>query len=55
MDLKSVVEAVNGGMIPPPIYCDDEIFAAERERVFGRAWMYLAHESGVLHVLRNVT
>ncbi|MDX6586804.1 MAG: 3-phenylpropionate/trans-cinnamate dioxygenase subunit alpha, partial [Solirubrobacterales bacterium] len=47
MDLTSIVEAVNDGRIPPAIYCDEDIFKAERERVFGRAWMYLAHESEI--------
>lgn len=27
------------------VYTDPEIFALEMERVFGRAWLYLAHES----------
>jgi phenylpropionate dioxygenase-like ring-hydroxylating dioxygenase large terminal subunit len=58
MDLTSIVEAVNDGRIPPAIYCDEDIFKAERERVFGRAWMYLAHESEIPepgdYVLRRI-
>ena len=47
VNLESIVEAVNDGMIPPAIYSDEEIFRLERERVFGRSWMYLAHESEI--------
>ncbi|MDX6397598.1 MAG: hypothetical protein QOJ43_1006 [Gaiellaceae bacterium] len=58
MDLTNIVEAVNDGRIPPAIYCDEDIFKAERERVFGRAWMYLAHESEIPepgdYVLRRI-
>jgi phenylpropionate dioxygenase-like ring-hydroxylating dioxygenase large terminal subunit len=47
VDIQSLVESVNRGMIPPAIYCDEEIFKLEKERVFGRSWMYLAHESEI--------
>lgn len=47
MDLERIVESVNDGMVPPAIYSDEEIFRLERERVFGRSWMYLAHESEI--------
>jgi phenylpropionate dioxygenase-like ring-hydroxylating dioxygenase large terminal subunit len=29
------------------VYTDPEIFAAERERIFGKCWLYVAHESEV--------
>jgi phenylpropionate dioxygenase-like ring-hydroxylating dioxygenase large terminal subunit len=58
VDLAPIVAAINDGMVPPAIYCDDEIFAIERERIFGRAWMYLAHESEIPepgdYVLRRI-
>jgi phenylpropionate dioxygenase-like ring-hydroxylating dioxygenase large terminal subunit len=47
VDIATVVQNVDDGMIPPAIYCDEEIFRLERERVFGRSWLYLAHESEV--------
>jgi phenylpropionate dioxygenase-like ring-hydroxylating dioxygenase large terminal subunit len=58
MDIARVVQHVNDGMIPPAIYCDDEIFSLERERLFGRSWMYLGHESEIPepgdYVLRRI-
>ena len=36
-------------MIPAHIYNDGEIFALEQERLFGRAWMFVAHESEIPH------
>jgi phenylpropionate dioxygenase-like ring-hydroxylating dioxygenase large terminal subunit len=38
---------VRRGMIPAHIYNDAELFGLERERVFGRSWVFLAHESEV--------
>jgi phenylpropionate dioxygenase-like ring-hydroxylating dioxygenase large terminal subunit len=56
--LAAVVESVREGLIPPSIYCDEAIFALERERVFGRSWLYLAHESEIPdpgdYVLRRI-
>jgi len=58
MDITTIVENVNNGMVSPAIYCDDEIFRLERERLFGRSWMYLAHESEIPepgdYVLRRI-
>jgi phenylpropionate dioxygenase-like ring-hydroxylating dioxygenase large terminal subunit len=58
VNLAGIVESVADGMIPPAIYCDEDIFRVERERLFGRAWMYLAHESEVPepgdYVLRRI-
>jgi phenylpropionate dioxygenase-like ring-hydroxylating dioxygenase large terminal subunit len=31
------------------VYSDPAIFALERERLFGRAWLYVAHESQLRH------
>jgi phthalate 3,4-dioxygenase subunit alpha len=46
-DLSSVVETVRQGRIPAHVYSDPEIFELERERVFGKAWVFLAHESEI--------
>jgi phenylpropionate dioxygenase-like ring-hydroxylating dioxygenase large terminal subunit len=45
--LEPIVEELRRGMIPATIYSDAEIFAREREQVFGRAWLFLAHESEI--------
>jgi phenylpropionate dioxygenase-like ring-hydroxylating dioxygenase large terminal subunit len=38
---------VRSGMIPAHVYNDEHIFALERERLFARAWMFVAHQSEV--------
>jgi len=45
--LERVVSEVRRGWIPAGVYSDPEVFAAEVERVFGRAWVFLAHESEI--------
>jgi len=47
MDLAEVIDDVRRGMIPAIVYSDDEIFELEKRRVFGKAWMFLAHESEI--------
>ena len=34
-------------MIPAHVYSDPDVFELERERLFGSAWVFLAHESEV--------
>jgi phthalate 3,4-dioxygenase subunit alpha len=46
-DIAAVVDEVRRGMIPAHIYNDAEIFALERDRLFSRAWIFLAHESEI--------
>jgi phthalate 3,4-dioxygenase subunit alpha len=46
-NLEAIVEDVRRGMIPATVYSDPELFELEEERVFGRAWAYLAHESEI--------
>jgi phenylpropionate dioxygenase-like ring-hydroxylating dioxygenase large terminal subunit len=46
-DLEKVLADVRRGMIPAHIYNDEEIFRLERERLFGRAWIFVGHESEV--------
>lgn len=33
------------GLISPKIFIDDEIYRLELERVFGRSWLFLAHDT----------
>jgi phenylpropionate dioxygenase-like ring-hydroxylating dioxygenase large terminal subunit len=46
-DQAAVLSQVRRGMIPAHIYNDDDVFALERERVFGRSWVFVAHESEI--------
>ncbi|WP_300009804.1 aromatic ring-hydroxylating dioxygenase subunit alpha [Pseudonocardia sp.] len=41
---------VRQGMIPAHIYNDPEIFRLEKERLFSRTWLFVAHESEVPQV-----
>jgi phthalate 3,4-dioxygenase subunit alpha len=47
VDVSYIASEIEQGMIPASIYSDEEIFALERERVFERSWMFLAHESEI--------
>ncbi len=42
-----VFEAVRRGMIPAHIYNDRQLFELEKERLFSRTWLFLAHESEI--------
>ena len=46
-DHSGMLGDVRRGMIPAHIYNDAEVFALERERLFSRSWMFVAHESEV--------
>ncbi|WP_431791014.1 Rieske 2Fe-2S domain-containing protein [Kocuria palustris] len=46
-DHNGVLEDVRRGMIPAHIYNDKEIFELEKERLFSRSWLFVAHESEV--------
>ena len=46
-DQSSVFQDVRQGMIPAHIYNDKEIFDLEKERLFSRSWLFVAHESEV--------
>lgn len=45
-----VLAQVRRGMLPAHIYNDADIFEAEKERLFSRAWMFVAHESEIPQV-----
>jgi phthalate 3,4-dioxygenase alpha subunit len=47
IDIPALVAQVRRGMIPAHIYGDPEVFAAERDRLFARSWIFLAHESEI--------
>jgi phenylpropionate dioxygenase-like ring-hydroxylating dioxygenase large terminal subunit len=47
IDQAGVLSGVRRGMVPAHIYNDEQIFALEKERLFGRAWMFVAHESEI--------
>jgi len=46
-DHAAILQDVRRGMIPAHIYNDEEIFRLEAERVFGRSWVFVAHESEI--------
>lgn len=46
---NAVFDNVRRGMIPAHIYNDAELFALEKERLFARAWVFVAHESEIPH------
>lgn len=45
--LERLVRDVEAGTVPAEIYSDPDLFALEQERIFSRAWMFLAHESEI--------
>ncbi|MGW5105993.1 aromatic ring-hydroxylating dioxygenase subunit alpha [Nocardia sp. NPDC004123] len=46
-DADEVLANVRRGLLPAHIYSDVEVFEAEKERLFSRAWTFIAHESEV--------
>jgi phenylpropionate dioxygenase-like ring-hydroxylating dioxygenase large terminal subunit len=38
---------IGRGMIPAHVYSDPDVFELERDRLFSRAWVFLAHEAEV--------
>ncbi len=45
--IDQILSDVRRGMIPAHIYNDRAVFELERERIFGRAWVFVAHESEI--------
>ena len=43
----ALFEQIRRGMIPAHIYNDDAIFLLEKERIFNRNWIFVAHESEI--------
>ena len=56
--LNSVEKELEASMLPARIFSDDAVFQAEMERIFGRCWMFVAHESEIPnpgdYVLRRI-
>jgi phthalate 3,4-dioxygenase alpha subunit len=46
-DYAQVFDDVRRGMIPAHIYNDRELFDLEKQRLFSRAWLFVAHESEI--------
>jgi len=47
IDQGPVLGDVRRGMIPAHIYNDSELYALEKEWLFARSWLFIAHESEV--------
>ena len=46
-DLAEIAGHIERGMIPAHVYSDQTLFELEREEIFGRAWVFVAHESEI--------
>jgi phenylpropionate dioxygenase-like ring-hydroxylating dioxygenase large terminal subunit len=47
MNIDEILTDVRRGMTPALVYSDPEVFALEKRHIFGRAWMFMAHESEI--------
>jgi 3-phenylpropionate/trans-cinnamate dioxygenase subunit alpha len=46
IDVRSLVDA-SQGFITASVYCDEDIYQLELERIFARCWLFLGHESTI--------
>jgi len=44
VDVRPLVD-MEQGVLSPRVYCDEDIFQLELERLFGRCWLFLAHDT----------
>lgn len=42
-----VASALDQGLLPVEVFCDDKVFRAEMERIFTRNWVFVAHDSEI--------
>jgi phthalate 3,4-dioxygenase subunit alpha len=58
IDLDALTGPIRDGFVPAHLYNDAEVHRLEVDRLFARAWVFLAHESEIPHpndyVVRNV-
>ncbi len=47
IDLKRLVDTERGNL-SPLVYTDPTVYQLERDRIFGRSWLFLGHESQVV-------
>lgn len=47
LDIDRIAADLQAGLIPAEIYNDADVHAAERERLFPRSWVFVAHESEI--------
>jgi phthalate 3,4-dioxygenase subunit alpha len=47
IDQQQVLNDVRRGMIPAHVYNDRQLFELERDRLFSRTWLFVAHESEI--------
>jgi phenylpropionate dioxygenase-like ring-hydroxylating dioxygenase large terminal subunit len=45
-DVRGLVD-VTGGSASRKVFVDEEVYAREQEQIFGRAWLFLGHESQI--------
>jgi phenylpropionate dioxygenase-like ring-hydroxylating dioxygenase large terminal subunit len=46
---------IEPGRVHRSVYTDPELFELEMERIFGRAWLFVGHESQVPHAGDYIT
>lgn len=56
--IRQVQTDMDQGLLPVDVFCDDNVFRAEMTRIFGRVWVFVAHESEIPkngdYVLRKI-
>jgi phthalate 3,4-dioxygenase alpha subunit len=47
VNLAELTRDIRGGMVPAYVYNDADLFTLERDHLFARSWVFLAHESEI--------